>query len=142
MNETIGNILHNHDIKATSNRVLVLKALLESDRPMSLSEIEDKIDTLEKSSIFRTLTLFLNHGVVHTVEDGRGIVKYELCHGDKTGHCGPDDLHVHFYCEDCHELTCLNDIAVPRLELPEGYSMNSANFTIKGICPKCKAKKQ
>ena len=37
---------------------------------------------MDKSSIFRTLTLFIEYDVVHTFEDGRGIVNYELC-GEK-----------------------------------------------------------
>lgn len=138
MSETIEKLLGLHGVKPTSNRILVLRAIQESDRPMSLADIEDELCTLEKSSIFRVLTLLLQHGVVHTVEDGRGIVKYELCHGDSRGHCLPEELHAHFYCEVCHELTCLTDIHVPQIALPEGYKMLSANYTIKGLCPKCR----
>ena len=142
MNEMTEKLLTQHGIKPTSNRILVLRTILDSDRPLSLMDIEANLDTLEKSSIFRVLMLLLRHGVVHTVEDGRGIVNYELCHSDSEGHCAPEDLHAHFYCEVCHELTCLPSIPVPKVELPNGYTMQSANYTIKGICPKCQSSAQ
>ena len=51
-------MLIEHGIKPTANRLLVLKALADSHRPVTMSELEDAIDTIDKSGIFRTLTLF------------------------------------------------------------------------------------
>ena len=66
-------------IKPTANRILVLKTLASEHHPQSLSSLEHKMLTMDKSSIFRVLTLFLEHDVVHAFEDGRGILNYELC---------------------------------------------------------------
>ena len=93
-NDDVVEMLEKACIKPTSNRILVLRAIMRNSRPQSLAELERKLLSLEKSSVFRVLTLLLKHGVVHTVEDGRGIVMYELCTGH--GHCTGDDLHVHF----------------------------------------------
>ena len=54
-------MLIEHGIKPTANRLLVLKALADSHRPVTMSELEDAIDTIDKSGIFRTLTLFKEH---------------------------------------------------------------------------------
>ena len=137
MDTAIDEILTHHGIKPTANRVLVLRTIHNSPRPLSLADIESELDTLERSSIFRVLMLLLRHGVVHTVEDGRGVVNYEECHSDHPGHCEPEELHAHFYCEQCHQLTCLTDVPVPHVDLPEGYKATSANYIIKGLCPKC-----
>ena len=61
-------------IKPTANRILVYKALLSHSAPMSLGDMETLMPSMDKSSIFRTLTLFLEHDVVHAFEDGRGIL--------------------------------------------------------------------
>ena len=66
-------------VKPTANRILVLKALKEQACPVSLTDLEDILATMDKSSIFRVLTLFLEHDIVHSFEDGRGILNYELC---------------------------------------------------------------
>lgn len=122
-------------IRPTVNRILVARELLAAENPLSMMELEEQLETLEKSSIFRVLTLLLEHGLVHAIEDGRGIVKYEICHGD--GSCSPADMHPHFYCEKCKNVYCFEHLSIPEVALPEGYSLKSINFMMKGICPKC-----
>ena len=53
----ISKILDEAGIRPTSNRLIVLKALADSPGPMSVGELEDRIDTLDKSSVFRVLTI-------------------------------------------------------------------------------------
>ena len=139
--EEVNNIettLKARGIKPTSNRVLVIRALADAHGPMSLAELEAKIDTLEKSSIFRVLGLFLAHHLVHAVEDGRGIVKYEICnsHNHDEG-AGDDDLHPHFYCTACQQTFCIHTAEIPQVTLPEGFKPASTNYMIKGLCPDC-----
>jgi len=127
-------------VKPTANRIVVVKALEAAGRPMSLSELEYKILTIDKSGVFRALTLFKKHHLVHVIEDGGDGVRYELCHS----HDGEvdDDLHVHFYCERCRRTYCLEDIPIPEVVLPAGFEMTSVNFMVKGICPQCKNKRE
>ncbi len=135
MNKEIEEFLEHSGIKPTANRILVTKALMDSDSPLSLTELEAELETLEKSSVFRVLSLLLAHGAIHAVEDGRGIAKYEICHAD--GDCTPAHFHAHFYCEKCRHTYCLDDIKVNEPELPVGFSAHSVNYMIKGICKNC-----
>ena len=64
------------DIRPTAIRVLVLRTLLEMKQAMSVSDLEAQLDTVDKSTIFRTLTLFLSHHLIHGVDDGSGTLKY------------------------------------------------------------------
>ncbi len=127
-------------IKPTANRILVMRELLKASRPISLADLELLFGhTLDKASIFRVLELFAEKEVVHVIEDGSRSLKYELCHG--SSHHSISDQHVHFVCEQCKEIFCLEDIQVPILELPEGFLPHSVNHVIKGICPNCIAQK-
>lgn len=105
---------------------------------MSLSELEYKILSIDKSGVFRTLNLFREHHLVHVLEDGGDGVRYELCHSH-NGHEHDDDQHVHFYCERCHRTFCLADTPIPTILLPEGYRAQSINYMVKGLCPECTA---
>ena len=58
-------LLASHDIKPTANRIVVAKTLAAAERPMSLSELEYKILSIDKSGVFRVLTLFREHHLVH-----------------------------------------------------------------------------
>lgn len=126
-------------IKPTANRLLVLRALLQSQSPMSLVELEMEIETVDRSSILRVLTLFLRHGLLHKIEDGRGIEKYEICHTGCHHHSGGyEDQHPHFYCERCNRVICFDQMSIPQIELPEGFEVQTVNFMLKGICPDCR----
>ena len=130
-------LLEQHGIRPTSNRIVVAKALAEAEHPASIADLERRILTIDNSGIFRSLMLFRDHHLVHALEDGEGGVKYELCHSHDDEE--DDDQHVHFYCERCHEIYCLYDMPVPQVEVPEGYVVRSVNYLIKGLCPKCSA---
>lgn len=132
-------LLEEHNIKPTANRLIVLRTLDGAGRPMSLTELENKILTIDKSGIFRTLSLFREQHLVHVIEDGGDGVRYELCHSHDDD--VDDDLHVHFYCEQCQQTYCLDHIPVPGIDLPEGFIMSSVNYMVKGICPHCAYKK-
>ena len=55
--------LESKGIRPTANRILVMKTLMGEQNPQSLSNLERKMVSMDKSSIFRTLTLFLEHDV-------------------------------------------------------------------------------
>ena len=136
MNEKqIEGLLEQHGIKLTANRILIAKVMSTLDYPISMKELETMLLTMDKSSIFRTLSHFKSHHLVHQLEDGNDIVRYELCHSHSEEE--DEDIHVHFYCEHCHRTFCLNKISVPQVNLPVGYRQTAVNYMIKGICPDC-----
>lgn len=129
-------LLEKAGIKPTSNRIIVAKALLNARYPLSLIELETELETLDRSSILRVLNLLMAHDVIHAFEDGRGVSKYEICHGET--HCSIDDMHAHFYCEKCNRVYCFENISAPRIEIPPDFSIKTVNYMLKGLCPKCK----
>ena len=129
-------VLEKKGVRVTAIRILVMEALLASSRPMSLSDLETVLDTVDKSSIFRTLEVFEKHHAVHSIDDGTGSIRFEVCEGGTD--CTVSDMHTHFYCEKCHRTYCLKDINVPVVNLPEGFEMHSVNYIVKGICPGCR----
>lgn len=136
--------LEQRHIKPTAIRMLVYEELQNSRYALSLTDLEARLGTVDKSSIFRTLTLFLKHHLVHCVEDGSGMLKYALCpprcHCGEEEHHGLDDLHTHFHCERCGHTFCLRGLPVPRVTIPEGFVLNSANYVLVGLCPDCARK--
>ena len=132
-------ILQEHNIKPTANRLLVFSTLQKAENALSMTDIEDILETIDKSSISRCLSLFGTHHLIHEIEDGSGSVKYEICnaHHDEEHH---NDMHTHFHCTICQQTYCLKEIEVPKVSLPKGYTAISLNYVIKGICPDCQSK--
>ena len=133
--EEVSEFLQSHGVKPTANRIVVLKALAAAQRPMSLSELETAILSIDKSGIFRALVLFREQHLVHVIEDGGDGVRYELCrsHNDDVD----EDIHVHFYCLHCQKTFCLHAVSIPPITLPDGYLMDTVNYMVKGLCPQC-----
>ena len=123
------------DIRPTAMRILVLKALMESEQALSLADLENLLDRADKSTIFRTVTLFLSRHLVHSIDDGSGSLKYAVCSNECS--CDVDDLHTHFYCEKCRKTFCLKGLPVPVVQLPKGFSLDSINYVMKGLCADC-----
>ena len=135
----IESLLAESGLRSTPNRMLVLRELTEARNPLSLIDLETRLATVEKSSVHRVLASLAEHGLIHSMEDGRGITHYELCHGAGHHH-SPSDMHAHFYCERCRRTFCLDEIRAPQIELPEGFAARSLNFMFKGLCPECSAR--
>ena len=135
--EDISSHLEARGVKPTSTRILVYRALVEQRHPLSLRELDGVLDTVDRSSIFRTLTLLLEHHLIHVIEDGSGVARYEVCEGHS--HCSLNDQHIHFYCLRCQRTYCFHSIHIPAIELPEGFVMEGVNYLVKGVCPQCSA---
>ena len=129
-------LLLEHGIKPTANRITVVKALEASMLPQSMAELQNRIDTIDKSGIFRTLQLFREHHLVHAIDGAVDGLRFELCHSHHDDH--DDDVHPHFYCEQCQQTYCLDGVEMPQVELPEGFEAHSSNYVFKGTCPHCK----
>lgn len=135
-NNDVEDILTRKEVKPTSNRILVMRELIKASHPVSLADLEISLGfSMDKASIFRVLELFSEKDIIHVIEDGSRSLKYELCHSGT--HHTISDQHVHFYCERCKEMYCFEDVSVPLVNIPEGFSPHAINYMVKGICPKC-----
>ena len=129
------SLLEDHGVRVTANRMLIVRALDAAGRPLSMTELEDALESVDKSVVFRSLQQFRENGLVHVLEDSGEGARYELCRSHGGVH--DDDLHVHFYCEKCRRTFCLEDTPIPPVSVPAGYDVHSVNYLIKGICPDC-----
>ncbi|NDW19608.1 transcriptional repressor [Dysgonomonas sp. 216] len=135
MSGSIIKLLEDRNVKPTSTRILILKAMIDFDRAFSLSDLEIKLETVDKSTISRTIHLFHENQLIHSFDDGSGSVKYSICNSDCN--CDINDLHAHFYCNYCKKAFCLENISIPNFELSSTMQVESVNLVIKGYCGNC-----
>lgn len=129
--------LREHGIRPTALRLLLLRTMEQFHYAFSMTDLEDALETVDKSTIFRTLTLFVAQHVVHEVEDESGSEKYCVV---RAAECEPNHLHCHFYCDSCHKTFCFDDISIPVVPYPDGYQLREINYMMKGLCPDCARK--
>lgn len=134
-NNKLEEMLQSRGIKPTAMRILILKQLLEQQHATSHKDLLAQFDRADSVTLFRTLKTFLEHKLIHSIDDGTGIVKYALCQSDCS--CNPNDSHIHFHCTECEQTYCFVDSHIPSLSIPKNYTAKSLNLVIKGICDRC-----
>lgn len=127
-------------VRPTAIRILILKTLERAARPMSQLDIETELETVDQSTVSRSVGTFAAAGLLHVIDDGSGVVKYEFCKDDSCHSGSDDDRHAHFHCQRCGRTECLYNVPVPMADLPEGYAAEGVNYVIYGLCQKCSAK--
>ncbi|MFT4025104.1 MAG: transcriptional repressor, partial [Flavihumibacter sp.] len=94
-------------------------------------------EKFDRVTVYRTLQAFLSKGVIHTIPTNDNSIRYALCKDAcEEGH--HHDNHVHFVCNDCGNTTCLEDVTVPDIKLPEDYALNQVEMIVSGTCKECK----
>lgn len=125
----------------TAARTHIQELLQQSDFALSQTEIYGLSEEIcDRVTTYRVLDRLLSDGVVHKAVGLDGVVKYAACRTCSHEEEGHNHLHrhdhVHFNCENCGQVTCLENV-VPEIKLPRKYKIREANFTVAGICPEC-----
>lgn len=118
----------------TVAKTQIYSVLEASEAALSHSEILTAVDGLcDRVTVYRILDRLLEEGLIHKVVNMDGIHKFAACH-NCADH--PHHNHIHFSCERCKTVTCLEDVE-PVFNLPEKYRMHQVNFTVSGLCAQC-----
>ena len=130
-------LLQKKNIKITDTRKEILRILSESKSAVSYNTIKEKTKLkLDKVTIYRTLETFEKKGIIHSIPSGEGIKLYSFCKDQCADH-KHEDNHVHFKCEVCGDVSCLYDIVIPKIQLPEKFTMKSSKLIVNGTCNQC-----
>ncbi|RIV27801.1 transcriptional repressor [Fibrisoma montanum] len=134
---SVAQTLKNSGLRHTGSREEVLDLFLNADHALAHSDIEHGLGPdHDRVTIYRTLRTFLDKGIIHKVLDDEGGTKYALCRETcAQGHHQHE--HVHFKCENCGQTTCLDEVHIPAVALPQGYNRKEMNLLIQGVCSDC-----
>lgn len=128
--------LENAGIRVTAVRLLIWRQVRHGfSDAFSLADLESALPTVDRSTLFRTLTLLTEAHLLHDIDDGSGAQKYCVCHLDDTRHC---EGHVHLTCQVCHRTFCLTNVRIPQVLIPDGFEPEEAEYVVKGVCSNCK----
>lgn len=130
------HILKNHGLRITDCRLDVLEYFLSKKKALSQGDLESEFTGYDRVTLYRTLGSFLESGILHKIPNETGTATYGLCHET----CGPEDHihnHIHFKCNECGEIECLDDKAVPQVNIPKGYQAHMVNVIVDGVCLSC-----
>lgn len=134
----VEEILKKNHLSITDSRQKIMQLFLNSNGALAHADIEKKTgETFDRVTVYRTLQSFVEKGIIHLIPTRDNSIKYALCKDDcEEGH--HHDNHVHFICDECSKTICLDDVTVPQVKLPKGFTPQHAEMVVNGICEECK----
>lgn len=126
-------MIKNYNYRSTPFREKILSLFLDKEYALSLDEIESDLDQFDRITLYRTLKLFQDQGIIHLVHNG-SVKKYAMCKEECTSEMHQHH-HVHFTCVTCQQTECIES---KPLELKlEGYKINDLEVNVNGFCKNC-----
>jgi Fur family transcriptional regulator, ferric uptake regulator len=130
-------LLAKHLLRATPIRARMVELFVSAKHAISQQQIEEAMGELDRITLYRTLKTFEQKGIIHTAFDGTSKTKYALCsHGVCNEHAHNDN-HAHFHCLSCGQTECIEDISVPKIDMPTGFIVQSTQIVVQGLCSNC-----
>ena len=129
-------LLKDHSLRQTESRMDVLNFFSSTGHALSHADIEQSLQGYDRVTIYRTLTTFEEKGIIHKVLDDSGSAKYALCADGCHEHDHADN-HIHFKCSICDVTQCIDDLAIPAIQLPQGFKAEEMNLLVLGVCNAC-----
>jgi Fur family iron response transcriptional regulator len=131
--DTISKLLSSHGLQVTTQRLDIAEYVLSKPQHLSAEQIlvamRQRGSRVSKATVYNTLNLFSERGLVRTVE-----IDPERVYYDSTSH-----PHHHFYNVDTGELTDIPSDSV-RLDLdtslPEGTEYDGVDIVIRVCSPR------
>lgn len=113
----------------------VVELLAGADCALTALEIDRRIDSVGRASVYRTLEQLEQLKLIQRVEIGGDAAGYERV--------DPTDHHHHLVCQDCG---CLAPFTSDKLEdaieavgRRSGFALASHDVVLRGTCPDCGA---
>ncbi|MBC7688109.1 MAG: transcriptional repressor [Aquabacterium sp.] len=134
----IPDILRKNNLSITDGRRKILELFLSSEGALAHADIEKFTgETFDRVTVYRTLQTFVEKGIIHHIPTTDNSVLYALCKDNcEAGH--HHDNHVHFICNKCSKTICLEEVTIPQVKLPAGFTPNNAEMVVSGVCGDCK----
>lgn len=140
LHKEFGSILKSNSLKVTQPRLCVLQIISEKNTAISQPELEKILGgEIDRVTLYRILSSFEDKGILHKVFDLNGTATYAICSTKCSAH-HHHDQHVHFICSVCNSVFCLDEISVPKVNLPPNFSLHSIAINAVGICDSCQNK--
>jgi Fur family transcriptional regulator, ferric uptake regulator len=135
----VDQILKSNNLSVTDTRKKILGLFIGKEGALAHADIEKGAgEKFDRVTVYRTLQVFVDKGIIHTIPTPDNSIKYALCKDECTeGH--HHDHHIHFQCKECGNTYCLDEITTPEIKLPKGYSPEQIEVVISGVCKNCMA---
>lgn len=126
-------------MRQTPQREGILRVLRDSDRPLTVEEIWERMPERRSGlpTIYRNLERFVQEGWAESILGADQVMRFVRC--DSRHH------HHHLQCERCGRMTevdaCGLEASIADMERLSGYRITRHQLMLFGLCPACRTEK-
>jgi Fur family ferric uptake transcriptional regulator len=139
MMDLFRNYLHQNHLPLTHQREAIAMALFESERHLSVDDLEERLrgrhEHVGKATIYRTLNLLVEAELARELDFGEGFKRYE--------HQAGEARHDHLICTGCSKVIRFSRAALDDLQeqiaADLGFVVQSRRLKLYGLCADCQA---
>ena len=119
--------------RATPARINVLQLLRAAPAPLTHTEIEQTLGAAayDRVTLYRVLDWLVASGLAHRNTDSHRVFRFS------AAAAGEHTTHVHFRCEHCGGVFCLDAAPPAAPTLPAGFTLSRMDFDLRGRCASC-----
>lgn len=136
-NEKYKDLLKKFKLKATDQRLEVLRVLDAGNKPMTLKEIikKMKVASAHEVTIYRALAFFVSNGLVRQINFETNVPYFELADHEHDHH--------HVLCTRCKKVNDFIGCGIDKLvkkalsQAKDFRSIQRHSFELFGICKQC-----
>ena len=122
------DVIRESGSKLTLPRKTVLEKLYSAPKPLTLKEIHHKCKQVDFASVYRSIKLFQEIGLVEEITFADKKTRYELV---------SNLHHHHIICSECGEIKDLPICVISEIKKLTKYKITKHTFEFLGLCPKC-----
>jgi len=129
------NLLKSKKLSETPFRKEVLAIFSNYENAIPMSVIEQDLKDYNRITLYRTIKIFIEKGVIHEIAMSGAASNYALCQDC----CSSDQhqhQHIHFKCSQCEMVSCVQVTEFPSLTIPH-YQIEQLEIQASGICKSC-----
>ena len=130
-------LLEGVGVRATRKRVTVLSELMDEHDDVTAQQLHERLrrrgERLGLATVYRTLGLLAEEGVIDSLSHRQGELCYRLC---GHGH------HHHLVCSSCHRVVELDECELgpwlERISETHGFVTTNHRLEVSGLCAQCR----
>jgi Fur family ferric uptake transcriptional regulator len=132
MNDRVKAILKQYNISLTRARLLMLDSFLQTTEALTHHHfLINREFNLDRTTIFRTLNLFVNKKILTRITSADGFNRYLVIENKRS-------IPASFICDICKRIVPAQIIILPKVKLPKGAKVHTMEMLIHGQCSICR----
>jgi len=138
----LGVFMEKRGLRSTEQRRVIIDKLFEATDHVTIDQLLDVVRAVDPrvgyATVYRTMKLLAEGGLVHERKFGDGFTRYELA--DEEAH------HDHLICLDCGKITEFEEPAIEalqeRIAARYGFVVQDHKHELYGLCADCVKKSE